>query len=66
MPETMTVKLEVCGIDDTVAAIDRCVPCMASHCQQLIAMGWTPAMAEKFVGEIAEAVIRELVTVKPT
>lgn len=60
----LTVRIKAIGTEEVTAAIERCAPAMRRHCERLVKMGWTPPMAEKFVGDIAVTVVSEMITTK--
>ena len=62
--ETVTLRIGVVGTDDAIAAIERCKLPLQESCDRLVSMGWTPAMADTFIGEIAGKIVRELVKVE--
>lgn len=59
----VTMKVQFVGLDEAITAIEQCRQELQPARDRLVSMGWTPSMAETFIGEIAETVVRSLLKV---
>ena len=57
-PDTLQVK--IVGLEPALDAMTKARERLQPQRERLIAMGWTPAMADKFFNEIAEVLLDEM------